>query len=206
MKYKLLALTAIFATGTAQAALINATNINTGSGDTVVTDNTGAPILGVYTAITTFGGNSAPTDIAGLISSSFTALALNDLFNTGGSGNEGVFSNAYSGAGGGGESIYLVFANNPDLGLATVFGLIDTGETLDADGASPDSNNYILANGNGTALIGAFNATTVTADWAAATGGNNTGPQFQLAVAVPEPSTSLLAGFAGLMLLIRRKR
>lgn len=200
MKYTILAVSAALCLSSAFGASINGTNLLAGDGDTIVTDNAGNPVAGLVSG---FILATSATDIAGLIASNPTVIGSSDLTPAGA---DGAFSSAFSNVGGGaGEAIFLVLFNSANLADATLFGLIDTGETLDMDGALPDSNNFILAAGAGTPVIGAHNATTVTADWTNAVGASVSGPQFQLA-AIPEPSSSLLAGLAGLGLLIRRKR
>ena len=202
MKYTILAVSAVLCMGSAFGAAINATNLLAGTGDTIVTDNAGNAVSGLWSGLTTFGGGAAPSDIAGLSTiDPSLIIGTSDIVGVA----NGAFNNTYNGPDGTGEAIYLILANNADLTAATLFGLINTGQTLDPDGATPDSNNYILSASAGSALIGAFNAADASADWTNLVGGPITGPQFQLEL-VPEPSTSLLAGLAALGLLIRRKR
>jgi hypothetical protein len=202
MKYTILAVSSVFCLSSAFGASINATNLGGVSTDSAVADNAGNPIANVWSGLTTFGGGAAPTDIPGLIASNADIIGNSDLFGAG--LGAGAFSNSYNGPGGTGQAIYLILADNSDLNAASLFGLINTGETLDPDGALPDANSYVLAPGAGTAIIGAFGA-NATVDWSNLTGLSPTGPAFNLE-AIPEPSTSLLAGLAGLGLLIRRKR
>jgi len=203
MKYTILAVSAALCLGSASAATINAGNLIAGAGDTIVTDNAGAPIADVHSFLSIDSSLAGVSDAAGLqaIGGGLSLLAGTNAF----PGTEGLFTNGYNGAGGTGQAIYLILSNSADLGSATLLGLINTGQTLDPDGASPDSNNYGLASGVGSAQVGSFRPDMVTADWSAVAGAPNTGPQFSLEL-IPEPSTSLLAGLAALGLLVRRKR
>jgi hypothetical protein len=207
MKYTILAAaSAVLCLGSAFGAGINATNLAIGPGDTIVTDNAGNAVV-THSFLSTFGGLAGVSDVPGLISAvsdpGYTSIGDPNAYL--GTGEPGLFLASYNDVGGNGEPIYLILADGPDPSAASWVGLINIGETLDADAASPDSNNYVLGDPKGAAQVGAFDGALVLADWSTSGGFVNEGPSFQLGL-VPEPSSSLLAGLAALGLLIRRKR
>ena len=103
-----------------------------------------------------------------------------------------------------GALLYTFIGNKLDLASSTGYALINSGETADPDGATPDSNLMPLL--GGTYLIGTVGGGT-TADLSPILGAGNENVAmgtFNLVV-VPEPS-ALLLGLVGFVGLLRRRR
>ena len=172
-----------------------------------VVDNAGAAVDGGYAAIGSISDEgalaslSSGADLAGLFTlfdgaeGAINSAPFLGTYSVQSQGNvllnDGV--NAFSG-----NPIYLVLGNGSDLGSSTQAAVVRLGNF---PGSEPTLSTSIVTDTNGDVLLGDFGSFTL-----------NPGPvpnrnNAALAlVGVPEPSSSLLIGLAGLSLLIRRRR
>ena len=194
----IIALTSVSAFGASVTVTNNAGPVNTQS----VVDNTGAAVDGGFAAIGSISDASALNTL--------TSAGLADLFTVydGASGaiTAAPFAGTYSisnngsditGTAWAGAPIYLVLGNGGDLASSTQAAVLRVGNFPGSEPAVQTVN----VNNTAEVLFGDFDTFTL-----------QPGPiptqnaALALAPFVPEPSSSLLIGLAGLSLLIRRRR
>ena len=194
----IIALTSVSAFGASVTVTNNAGPVNTQS----VVDNTGAAVDGGFAAIGSISDASALNTL--------TSAGLADLFTVydGASGaiTAAPFAGTYSisnngsditGTAWAGAPIYLVLGNGGDLASSTQAAVLRVGNFPGSEPAVQTVN----VNNTAEVLLGDFDTFTL-----------QPGPiptqnaALALAPLVPEPSSSLLIGLAGLSLLIRRRR
>ena len=200
LKYlvSIIALTSVSAFGASVTVTNNAGPVNTQS----VVDNTGAAVDGGFAAI------GSISDVSAL--NTLTSAGLDALFTVydGATGavNNAPFNGTYSisnngsditGTAWAGAPIYLVLGNGGDLASSTQGAVLRVGNFPGSEPAVQTVN----VNNTAEVLFGNFETFTL-----------QPGPiptqnaALALAPFVPEPSSSLLIGLAGLSLLIRRRR
>ncbi|MEC9056183.1 MAG: hypothetical protein VX633_12790 [Verrucomicrobiota bacterium] len=205
MKHAAVALAMI---GTALGGSVTVTNINAGSSELVV-DNAGNPVVGGFVGVGTITnpdaefGELTGAEVAGLFDSFATGatenpagnflLDLDMAFEVTGSANFDSSPLA-------GGTIYLVLGNGADLASSSQAGIMTLGSFPSSEPTPP--NPVIMSNAAASVIFGDYTGTA--ANGSGITAGER--PAFSLAPLVPEPSSSLLAAFAGLILLARRKR
>ncbi|MCS5540503.1 MAG: PEP-CTERM sorting domain-containing protein [Roseibacillus sp.] len=194
----IIALTSVSAFGASVTVTNNAGPVNTQS----VVDNTGAAVDGGVAAI------GSISDVSAL--NTLTSAGLDALFTVydGATGavNNAPFNGTYSisnngsditGTAWAGAPIYLVLGNGGDLASSTQGAVLRVGNFPGSEPAVQTVN----VNNTAEVLLGSFDTFTL-----------QPGPiptqnaALALAPFVPEPSSSLLIGLAGLSLLIRRRR
>lgn len=194
----IIALTSVSAFGASVTVTNNAGPVNTQS----VVDNTGAAVDGGFAAIGSISDASALNTL--------TSAGLADLFTVydGASGaiTAAPFAGTYSisnngsditGTAWAGAPIYLVLGNGGDLASSTQAAVLRVGNFPGSEPAVQTVN----VNNTAEVLLGDFDTFTL-----------QPGPipsqnaALALVPLVPEPSSSLLIGLAGLSLLIRRDR
>ncbi len=194
----IIALTSVSAFGASVTVTNNAGPVNTQS----VVDNTGAAVDGGFAAIGSISDASALNTL--------TSAGLADLFTVydGASGaiTAAPFAGTYSisnngsditGTAWAGAPIYLVLGNGGDLASSTLAAVLRVGNFPGSEPAVQTVN----VNNTAEVLLGDFETFTL-----------QPGPiptqnaALALVPFVPEPSSSLLIGLAGLSLLIRRRR
>ena len=194
----IIALTSVSAFGASVTVTNNAGPVNTQS----VVDNTGAAVDGGFAAIGSISDASALNTL--------TSAGLADLFTVydGASGaiTAAPFAGTYSisnngsditGTAWAGAPIYLVLENGGDLASSTQAAVLRVGNFPGSEPAVQTVN----VNNTAEVLLGDFDTFTL-----------QPGPipsqnaALALVPLVPEPSSSLLIGLAGLSLLIRRRR
>jgi hypothetical protein len=206
---------AAFATA-ASGASLTIDNITTGGGgDLALLDNAGNGIVadsGAFVAVYVFPGG-APADFAalqangnnGLLAS--IGLGAGNVFAPGAFFTQVGFANPGPAGGAGaldGQNLFLVIGNNTDAATSDQLALISTGvSTSGSDNPLPNDLSFSLT-GSSALLIGEMGSVTV--DWTNANGDAAYNTAGLRLAAVPEPSSSLLFGLAGLALFIRRKR
>ena len=194
--------------GTALGGSVTVTNINAGSSELVV-DNAGNPVVGGFVGVGTITDPAAAfagltgAELAGLFDSFATGatenpagnflLDLDMAFEVTGSANFDSSPLA-------GGTIYLVLGNGADLASSSQAGIMTLGSFPSSEPTPP--NPVIMSNAAASVIFGDYTGTA--ANGSGITAGER--PAFALAGLVPEPSSSLLAAFAGLILLARRKR
>ncbi|MEE2623550.1 MAG: PEP-CTERM sorting domain-containing protein [Verrucomicrobiota bacterium] len=200
LKYlvSIIALTSVSAFGASVTVTNNAGPVNTQS----VVDNSGAAVDGGFAAI------GSISDVSAL--NTLTSAGLDALFTVydGATGavNNAPFNGTYSisnngsditGTAWAGAPIYLVLGNGGDLASSTQGAVLRVGNFPGSEPAVQTVN----VNNTAEVLLGSFDTFTL-----------QPGPiptqnaALALAPFVPEPSSSLLIGLAGLSLLIRRRR
>jgi hypothetical protein len=167
-----------------------------------VVDNSGAAVEGGFAAIGTF-------DVAQLVtlSSGADLDAAFSIFDgaSGSVGTQTIFNGVYNfsnngsdiGATGFSGPIHLVIGNGADLASSTEAAILEIGSFPTSE---PAVSTIFVNNASATPFLGDFD--TFTLQPATVPRQN---PALRLA-AIPEPSSSLLIGLAGLSLLIRRRR
>ena len=194
----IIALTSVSAFGASVTVTNNAGPVNTQS----VVDNTGAAVDGGFAAIGSISDASALNTL--------TSAGLADLFTVYdgaiGAITAAPFAGTYSisnegsditGTAWAGAPIYLVLGNGGDLASSTQAAVLRVGNFPGSEPAVQTVN----VNNTAEVLLGDFDTFTL-----------QPGPiptqnaALALAPFVPEPSSSLLIGLAGLSLLIRRRR
>ena len=194
----IIALTSVSAFGASVTVTNNAGPVNTQS----VVDNTGAAVDGGFAAIGSISDASALNTL--------TSAGLADLFTVYdgaiGAITAAPFAGTYSisnngsditGTAWAGAPIYLVLGNGGDLASSTQAAVLRVGNFPGSEPAVQTVN----VNNTAEVLLGDFDTFTL-----------QPGPiptqnaALALAPLVPEPSSSLLIGLAGLSLLIRRRR
>jgi len=194
----IIALTSVSAFGASVTVTNNAGPVNTQS----VVDNSGAAVDGGFAAI------GSISDVSAL--NTLTSAGLDALFTVydGATGavNNAPFNGTYSisnngsditGTAWAGAPIYLVLGNGGDLASSTQGAVLRVGNFPGSEPAVQTVN----VNNTAEVLLGSFDTFTL-----------QPGPiptqnaALALAPFVPEPSSSLLIGLAGLSLLIRRRR
>jgi hypothetical protein len=206
---------AAFATA-ASGASLQVDNILTGGGsDLALLDNAGNGLVadaGAFIAVYVFPGG-APADFAALQANGANGLLASIGLVGGNTPTGGAlftqldFANAGPPNGPGaldGQNLFLVIGNNTDAATSDQLALISTGiATAGSDVPIPNSLAYSLT-GASNVLIGEVGPTTI--DWTNANGDAAYNTAGLRLAAIPEPSSSLLFGLAGLALFIRRKR
>ena len=195
--------------GTALGGSVTVTNINAGSSELVV-DNAGNPVVGGFVGVGTVG--DAPAEGFGSLNGAQLA-DLFDPFATGATENpagnflldldmafEVTGSANFDSSPLAGGTIYLVLGNGADLASSSQAGIMTLGSFPSSEPTPP--NPVIMSNAAASVIFGDYTGTA--ANGSGITAGER--PAFSLAPLVPEPSSSLLAAFAGLILLARRKR
>ena len=194
----IIALTSVSAFGASVTVTNNQGPVNTQS----VVDNTGAAVDGGFAAI------GSISDVSAL--NTLTSAGLDALFTVydGATGavNNAPFNGTYSisnngsditGTAWAGAPIYLVLGNGGDLASSTQAAVLRVGNFPGSEPAVQTVN----VNNTAEVLLGDFDTFTL-----------QPGPipsqnaALALVPLVPEPSSSLLIGLAGLSLLIRRRR
>ncbi len=194
----IIALTSVSAFGASVTVTNNAGPVNTQS----VVDNTGAAVDGGFAAIGSISDASALNTL--------TSAGLADLFTVYdgaiGAITAAPFAGTYSisnegsditGTAWAGAPIYLVLGNGGDLASSTQAAVLRVGNFPGSEPAVQTVN----VNNTAEVLLGDFDTFTL-----------QPGPiptqnaALALVPFVPEPSSSLLIGLAGLSLLIRRRR
>jgi len=216
MKLKLTLLTFAATVGMASAYNITATNQSTfGDPSLPIVDNTGAPIASGTIAVGFFASDSSVTDNAldfGTLLSGFNqygsptgladAGAAPGLFDLVSPGNWNVSVPFNSVAPQIGNNIYVVFGNGASLAESSLLAVWKSNSIFGKEdeagngGAAAD-----IATGQGSLLLGLNGGAQSFAG-----GAINYSDSIRLVEAIPEPSTSLLAGLAGLALVVRRRR
>jgi hypothetical protein len=194
--------------GTALGGSVAVTNINAGSSELVV-DNAGNPVVGGFVGVGTITnpgadfGTLTGAELAGLFDSFATGATEDPAGNflldleMGFTVTGAADFNSSPLAGG---PIYLVLGNGADLASSSQAGIMTLGSFPSAEPTPPNA--VIMSNATASVLFGDYTGTAVNGS--GITAGER--PAFALAGLVPEPSSSLLAAFAGLILLARRKR
>ena len=175
-----------------------------------VVDNAGNAVDGGYAAIGNFD--------ASVLDTALTSSALDGAFQLF-DGAEGAINNApFLGSftvqsGGGvplnaandfsGNPIYLVLGNGPDLISSTQAAVVQLGSF---PASEPTLDTQIVSTTNGTVLLGSFENWTLNPSTVPNRNNAALSLQCLTLLCVPEPSSSLLMGLAGLSLLIRRRR
>ena len=191
--------------GTAFGGSVTVTN-NTGASSQSVLDNAGNPVDGGYAAIGTvteaaLATLSSGSDLAAAfdifgssasIGSTSGLIALNGVYNVQVSGDFNTDARA-------GAPIYLVLGNAADLASSTEAAILQVGNFP----ASEPAVSVINVDDSASLIWGDYTRTASPGT----SFGQPIAPRPALALQpVPEPSSSLLIGLAGLTLLIRRKR
>jgi hypothetical protein len=218
MKLTLTLLALTSSVGLVSAYTVTVTNQSTfGDPALPLTDNTNTPLASGTVAVGYFGSDADvidnSLDFAALLSGfteygTSTSIAgkgattgLLDLV-TPANWTVAVPSNSTDGQIG--QNVYVVFGNGDTLSSSDLLAVWKSGSVF---GKEDDAGNggvaADLAFGKGDLLLGTINGPTdITAGANTITYANRIG----LVGAIPEPSTSLLAGLAGLALAIRRRR
>ena len=194
--------------GTALGGSVAVTNINAGSSELVV-DNAGNPVVGGFVGVGTITNPGADfgaltgAELAGLFDSFATGAtedpAGNFLLDLE-MGFEVTGAADFNSSPLAGGTIYLVLGNGADLASSSQAGIMTLGSFPSSEPTPP--NPVIMSNAAASVIFGDYTGTA--ANGSGITAGER--PAFALAGLVPEPSSSLLAAFAGLILLARRKR
>lgn len=180
----------------------------TGGTQRGIFDNAGDAVLGGYVGYGTFA--DIPGDIGSVVPTfnEFGAAGTVDGTPVGAATIPGTYLWATSQPVGAGDpladaDIFIVIGNEATLDASTELLVVNTGLQFGDDDPTPGIINYDLSTFTGDPTFGSS-----TYQGTFTIGGNDfsSAPNsFQLQ-AIPEPSSSLLFGFAGLALLIRRKR
>ncbi len=191
--------------GPAFGGSVQVTN-NTGTTSQSVVDNAGNPVSGGYAAIGTVDEGALATLSSGsdledaftifgdaaTIGSTAGLIALNGVYNVQVSGDFNSDDRA-------GAPIYLVLGNGADLASSTEAAILQVGSFPSSEPAV----SVINVDDTATLLWGDYSRSISPGT----SFGQPIGAQPALALqGIPEPSSSLLIGLAGLTLLIRRKR
>jgi hypothetical protein len=215
MKYNhyLLAAVLAFAPACVQGAAITISNITFAGNDLAVLDNSGTPLSGGFIALFDFSGG-APTDFATLQANGNNGLISSTILGGGNNPAGGAISTQFgpnnSSGALNGVNLFVVIGNGADVASSTNLGILDGARALStSDTPLPEAITLRLNTGL-AATLGTIDPTRSAVDWGPITGGNPPGAGYTTATftldAIPEPSSSLLAGLAGIALLIRRRR
>lgn len=177
-----------------------------------ITDNVGAPIAFSYAAGTF---TSVPDFLApSLDLSGFSSFSTSDESGTGNPAAPGLFGAPYaiSAVQNTGSNAFVLIGNGATFGASTDYIVLDLGLTAKDEVVGNGSLSFsLLSNtaGNHTGDSGTLTiergVPTIVQGYAAPFDSLN-GQSGLTFGPIPEPSTSLLAGLAGLTILIRRKR
>ncbi|MGJ8677310.1 MAG: PEP-CTERM sorting domain-containing protein [Akkermansiaceae bacterium] len=199
---------------------VSSSNLNVGTNDQVVRDNTGVVVNG--TGIVSLGYFSSGFDPFSNsyedIVRDFNILSSNDFSGGGFVGYDGFFSidetftdaeNDLDLVNASGFSVYLFIGNDTNYGDSTYFGLIDTNEiipdvTVPASSYSTNVNYSEGAFSSANILYG--NVTNESVLSGPGISSNGTFDLVDITSAVPEPSSIALLGLTGFAFLLRRKR
>lgn len=213
MKYNhyLLAAALAFAPACVQGAAITISNITFAGNDLAVLDNSGTPLSGGFIALFNFAGG-APSDLATLQANGNNGLIASTILGGGNNPAGGAISTQFqapntSGALNG-VNLFVVIGNGADVASSTNLGILDGARALSTSDTPLPEAVTIRLNTGLAAPLGTIDVTRSPVDWGPITGGNPPGAGYTTATftLVPEPSSSLLAGLAGIALLIRRRR
>ena len=176
------------------------------------TDNAGVP-LAAGSGVVAAGIFSDPSDIELVnLASDFTGLtdpnnAADSTFSVNApNGQDGVLSGSIDGGRQAADSafvganIFFVIGNGSTLADSTEFAVFDTGFQFAADDTTPAPSSFAFVPSADTLVIGEVGADV------GLFGGAVQATNFQLATAIPEPSSALLAGLALVGGLVRRRR
>lgn len=220
MKYTLGILASVALAATSGAVTLSvgldpgAANISGGTGRGLF-DNAGNALLGTYVGYGTFSRPFDPaTDDGAALAGIFDEFGSSGLVTGtdvgGGTIVSGTFFHPTSQAVPAGDplensNIWVVFGNADTLAGSTEALIIPTGVLFGNDDPTPGQVAIDLQTSSASPTFGSdsFQGTFVIPGFGEAPSAANS---YQLAPLVPEPSSSLLFGFAGLALLIRRKR
>jgi hypothetical protein len=181
---------------TANAATLNVGNSNFAfdGNDLLFLDNAGNPLTSGFVALST------TPDPSGIVTGSLVTI------NPGNSpGGIGIFNSPLNAVNNGaltGVNLFILVGDGLDVASSSQFGALNTGVAfVKADTPPPPDSQFYTAL-SGHVVLGTVGSVTVDGS---ALGGpatyNTTGLRL-----VPEPSSTLLFGLAGLALLIRRRR
>jgi hypothetical protein len=220
MKLTTLALVSLAALATAaNGASLQVDNITSGfdGNDLALLDNAGNGLAagGGFVAVYDFGAGagSPPSNVVALVANGANGLLASIDLQPGNAPVSGAlftlldFANPGPPNGAGaldGTDLYLMIGNGSNAGDSTELALINTGlRTGNSDAPIPSSLAFSLRSG-ADVIVGSIVATTV--DWAGVGGSNGHSTAGLRLDAVPEPTSSMLLGLAGLAFFIRRKR
>jgi hypothetical protein len=183
----------------AESTFAQAVTDNAGN---VIPDGSGTVIVGSFLGAVPDFAASSGSDIANSFTSFGTAGTL------GFAGFNGLYEINFTGGRLGAASpltnsnIYTLIGNGPDLASSTELIAFMHDELFQQDDGDPvDKNPTATLGARGSYVYGGA-ATANPVD----VGGGNVFPGVSMAQLVPEPSSSLLFGLAGLALMMRRKR
>ena len=218
MKKKYIILPILILIGNVHATTLS-TNVSNfeGVGDeltSVVLDNVGAQISSGFIALGTFNvGNSV---ISSLTSSQSLSDAFFNISSTDAAGNFGSFGGTFQFTVDGdtdtvfdgaqsfsGLNAYIVIGNAANLVDSTQFLVWDSGVSFDSALPLAGPTSLLLDTAVGTTVIGSETAFTFDLS---GVGGSATEAAFSTAALVPEPSSTLLIGLAGIGMTLRRRR
>lgn len=217
MKLKTIAAVCIFAPNLASAFTISITNQATiGDPSLPILDNTGAPLTSGSVGVGFFADDASVTDnsldFGTLLTNFFQFGTTEELVQGAAPGlisltNPAAFDVVVPiGSTGGqiGESVFVVFGNSSTLANSDQLAVFRSDSIFGTDDAAGQGGVTVVLGSNvGTLLLGDNTGPTIVSnDLGSITFADN----IQLVSAVPEPSSSLLAGLAGLALLARRRR
>jgi hypothetical protein len=220
MKYTLGILASLAMVATSQAVSLTVA-LDPSGGDVAggtaraIFDNSGAGLLGGYVGYGTFPTAFNPaTDNGAALEAKFSVFGTTGLVSGrdigGGNIAAGTFAFGTSQAVGAGnplatQNIWVVIGNAATLAASTQALIIDTGVQFGDDDPTPGIVSVDLQAFGGTPIFGSssFAGGQFVLGVGTFPAASNS---YQLRPLVPEPSSSLLFGFAGLALLIRRKR
>lgn len=205
MKLTKLALAASLAIGltSAHAATLNIGNFDFSFSGTEVlfVDNAGAPITDGFVALYQFA--EAPTDASAIGADGLLgSVRIGPGNSPGGFGafvgpidvpNDGSLT---------GVPLFLVVGNGADAASSTAIGVLATGKSFSKGDVPPPPDSQFYTAAGGDVLIGELGDGVVDASAVGGPAAFNA----KVVKLVPEPSSTLLFGLAGLALFIRRKR
>lgn len=209
MKIKLaVALATVIGAANLQAIQYTLQNVNSAGSDITggITDNTGAFLIdgdvNTVVSIGTFtndGDVTSATSVGELLT--FYTELNNDPFSS--AIGDGIVQQNLAGLSAPleGQQIYSMIGNAANLAASTqVFVYKHSGFTFTAD-PGPPANDLLIISDQEDILIGGFN----NSQHDFGVGGGDVA-NFNLTVVVPEPSTTVILGIGGIVMLLRRRR